>query len=63
MELIQDLLVFPATLTADDPLKLRVDYTNADGNIKSIFVNVAQGQWEAGKTYSYTFMADLATLE
>lgn len=63
MELIQDLLVFPTTLSADVPLKLRIDYTNADGIMKSIFVSVAQGQWEAGKTYSYTFMADLATLE
>lgn len=62
-ELIKDLLVFPGTLSVDNPLKLRIDYKNVNNVTKSIFVKVTQGTWEAGHTYSYTFQADLGALE
>lgn len=61
--LIEELLVFPGTLSADNPLKLRIDYKNVNNETKSIFVKVTQGTWEAGHTYSYTFQADLSALE
>lgn len=61
--LIEELLVFPGTLSADNPLKLRIDYKNVNNETKSIFVKVTQGIWEAGHTYSYTFQADLSALE
>ncbi len=61
--LIQDLLVFPGALSEDNPLKLKIDYTNPDRITKSIYIKITQGQWEAGKSYSYTFQADMATLE
>ena len=62
-KLFEELLVFPGTLSADNPLKLRIDYKNVNNETKSIFVKVTQGTWEAGHTYSYTFQADLGALE
>lgn len=61
--LIEDLLVFPGTLSTENPLKLRVDYLNVNGDTKSIFTKVTSGTWLAGKTYSYTFQIDLNSLE
>lgn len=61
--LIEDLLVFPGTLSTENPLKLRVDYLNVNGDTKSIFTKVTSGIWLAGKTYSYTFQIDLNSLE
>lgn len=59
VRLVEDLIVFPGTLSDDNPLRIMIDY-NSGGEPMRFFVKIASGEWEAGKTYTYTLKADLS---
>ena len=59
VSLVEDLLVFPGTLSEVNALRIMIDYNSGDEPMR-FFVKVASGKWEAGKSYTCKLQADLS---
>lgn len=60
VRLVEDLIVFPGTLSTDNQLTIKVEYISGE-DLLTTFVKLSSGEWLPGKNYAYVFQADYAS--
>ena len=60
VRLVEDLLVFPGELSASNQLKIKIDYKSGE-DLLTTYLKVSEGEWQAGRSYAYSFWADYAS--
>ncbi len=60
VRLVEDLLVFPGELSASNQLKIKIDYMSG-ADLLTTYLKVSEGEWQAGRSYAYSFWADYAS--
>lgn len=55
LSLVEDLIIFPETLSANCSLKIKIDYKENEDDelLKTVYAEVKEGNWKSGEKYVY----------